>query len=123
MNSTMILKAAAIAVLEMESERVNQDRGEPYCPIANPGQFDPRIVALAYAVHLPPLDDIDKAISEINDLQADHIVFMDGSSMTGPEAWKKALDVCVGILTKLKAKAAVPKESCDTVSQNHIKGD
>lgn len=63
------------------------------------------------------MDDIDKAISEIKDLKADHPVFR---SMTGPEAWKKALDVCVGILTKLKAKAEVAEESCDTVSQKHI---
>ena len=50
--------------------------------------------------------NIDKAIIEINDLIADHPVFMDGSSMTGPEAWRHSLSTCIGILTKLKSKAS-----------------
>lgn len=51
--------------------------------------------------------NIDKAIIEINDLIADHPVFMDGSSMTGTEAWTHALGICIGILTKLKNKAEI----------------
>lgn len=44
------LRAAAIAVIEMECERLNDGKNEPYDPIANPGQFDPRVVALAQLV-------------------------------------------------------------------------
>lgn len=76
------------------------------------------VIALLGELEKP--SEIDKAIAEINDLIADHPVFLDGSSMTGPEAWVKALGVCVGILTKLKSKAELPKESCDTVSQNYF---
>ena len=50
------------------------------------------------------VSEMDKAIAEINDLIVDHPVFMDGSSMNGPEAWRHALIICVGILTKLKEK-------------------
>ena len=41
-----VLESAARAVLSMECERGM----EPYDPIANPGQFDERIVALAWAI-------------------------------------------------------------------------
>ena len=51
-----VLESAARAVLAMEGERVNLDKNsEPYDPIANPGQFDERIVALALAL-LPETD-------------------------------------------------------------------
>jgi hypothetical protein len=54
------LKAAAIAVLDMEYERVNADGGEPYYPLANPGHFDPRVVALAQLVSVDYLNDTPK---------------------------------------------------------------
>lgn len=38
---------AAKEVLALECNRVNADGGEPYDPIANPGQFDFRVVKLA----------------------------------------------------------------------------
>jgi hypothetical protein len=45
------IEAAAAAVVAMERDRVNgDDTREPYDPIANPGQFDERIVALAWAI-------------------------------------------------------------------------
>ena len=44
------LREAARAVIAMECEMVNEDGFEPYDPIANPGQFDERIVALARAI-------------------------------------------------------------------------
>jgi hypothetical protein len=47
------LKAAAIAVVELECERVNGYKKEPYDPIANPGRFDHRVVALAKLVCEP----------------------------------------------------------------------
>ena len=50
------LRAAAEAVVAMECDRVNLCKNsEPYDPIANPGQFDERIVALALAL-LPETD-------------------------------------------------------------------
>ena len=50
------LRAAAEAVVAMECYRVNLCKNsEPYDPIANPGQFDERIVALALAL-LPETD-------------------------------------------------------------------
>ena len=50
------LRSAAEAVLEFECDRVNVNkREEPYDPVANPGQFDDRVVALACA--LAGLDD------------------------------------------------------------------
>lgn len=44
------VERAAAAVLQMECERVNSAGEEPYDPIANPGQFDQRIVDLAWAI-------------------------------------------------------------------------
>lgn len=45
------LLASAEAVVRMECDRVNLCKNsEPYDPIANPGQFDERIVALAWAI-------------------------------------------------------------------------
>ena len=44
------LREAASAVIAMECEMVNEDGFEPYDPIANPGQFDERVVALAKAI-------------------------------------------------------------------------
>ena len=44
------LRAAASAVIAMECEMVNEPGFEPYGPIANPGQFDERVVALARAI-------------------------------------------------------------------------
>lgn len=40
-------EAAAVAVIDLERDRVNAGGGEPYDPIANPGYFDPRVVDLA----------------------------------------------------------------------------
>lgn len=44
------LLSAAKAVVELEFHRANADGGEPYDPIANPGQFDFRVVDLAKAI-------------------------------------------------------------------------
>lgn len=45
------LRVAAAAVIAMECDRVNVCKNsEPYDPIANPGQFDERTVALAWAL-------------------------------------------------------------------------
>lgn len=50
-ESNSRLRSAAEAVLAMECDRVNSDKSlEPYDPIANPGQFDERVVALALAL-------------------------------------------------------------------------
>lgn len=46
------LRAAARAVIAMECEMVNEPGFEPYEPIANPGQFDERVVALARAIEV-----------------------------------------------------------------------
>ena len=45
------LLASAEAVVRMECDRVNLCKNsEPYDPIANPGQFDERVVELAWAI-------------------------------------------------------------------------
>jgi len=45
------IESTAAAVVAMERDRVNgDDASEPYDPIANPGQFDERLVALAWAI-------------------------------------------------------------------------
>lgn len=57
------LEAAAIAVLDMEYERVNAGRGEPYYPLANPGQFDPRVVDLAELVAVSYLNTAPEKVT------------------------------------------------------------
>jgi hypothetical protein len=55
----LAIKKAAAAVVAMECGRVNTDD-----PIANPGQFDERIVALALAIE-PPGDVGNKSWEEV----------------------------------------------------------
>ena len=82
---TSKLVAAACAVLDLECERVNADGGEPYCPLANPGQFDPRVVALALAIAIPkqigtpcPKTDLHLDVELDQELQAEITILRKG---------------------------------------------
>ena len=62
------LLSAAEAVVRMECDRVNVDKdSEPYDPIANPGQFDERIVALAWAIE--GCQEYDESLPSTGDLE------------------------------------------------------
>ena len=52
----------------MECDRVNLCKNsEPYDPIANPGQFDERIVALAWAIE--GVQEYDELLPSASDLE------------------------------------------------------